>query len=43
MRRVPRRLTTVGCCVFAALVSLLTMSALLGRISGIEDSGRVQP
>jgi hypothetical protein len=34
MRRVPRRLTTVGCCVFAALVSLLTMSACSGGFQG---------
>src|SRR3984957_17760705 len=34
MRRVPRRLSTVGLCVFAALVSLLTMSACSGGFQG---------
>src|ERR1700677_1738976 len=34
MRRVPRRLTTVGCCVFAEMVSLLTMSACSGGFQG---------
>jgi hypothetical protein len=34
MRRVPRRLQTVGCCVFAALLSLLSMSACSGGFQG---------
>src|ERR1700755_1878742 len=34
MRRVPRRLSRVGLCLFAALVSLLTMSACNGGFQG---------
>ena len=34
MRRVPRRLSRVGLCAFAALVSLLTMSACSGGFQG---------
>jgi hypothetical protein len=34
MRRVPRRLSTVGLCAFVALVSLLTMSACSGGFQG---------
>src|ERR1700759_3599226 len=34
MRRVPRRLSRVGLCLFAVLVSLLTMSACNGGFQG---------
>jgi hypothetical protein len=34
MRRVPRRLTTVGCCVFAALISVLGLSGCSGGFQG---------
>ncbi len=34
MRRVPRRLTTVGCCIFAALISVLGLSGCSGGFQG---------
>jgi hypothetical protein len=34
MRRVPRRLTTVGCCVFAALISVLGLTGCSGGFQG---------
>jgi hypothetical protein len=38
MRRVPRRLSMVGLCVLAALVSLMTMSACSGGFQGSKIS-----
>src|SRR5580692_9770382 len=34
MRRVPRRLSVVGCCVFAALLSVLGLSGCSGGFQG---------
>src|ERR1700743_94956 len=39
MRRVPRRLSTVGCCVFAALLSVLGLAACSGGFQGSSASG----
>jgi hypothetical protein len=39
MRRVPRRLSTIGCCVFAALLSVLGLAACSGGFQGSSASG----